>query len=757
MGTRERRERSNESDRFLLSLFNEALVETGKNNKGLAVAAVGGYGRGELSPGSDLDIVILHNGQFSQKTLSEFVNKLLYPLWDSKSVDHSVRTRSETRDAADSDLKVALGLLDIRLVAGDADLVAAVQTDSVESWRKNARNRMPELKKSLEDRHERAGELAYLLEPDVKEARGGLRDINALRAIALSGAANLPLERISWAESKLNDVRETLHQTSKRNKDRLLFQEQDAVARELDYVDADAMMSDVAQAARSVDYLLEFTWHQLDQRSKDGFGRFLRKPRTDTVAKNLNVSQKEIVINPLTDIASDPMLGLRAAATAAQLGLPISLDSYQLLSKALNDGKAYLPNPWPREAREHLISLIGAGEPMVSIFEALDQEEIIFHWIPEWRPLRSLPQRNALHRHTVDRHMVETAVHAASLTRKVHRPDLLLFAALFHDIGKGDAEDHSIRGERLIEPLAARIGFPIEDIEIIKILVKHHLLLSSTATRRDLDDPATIQSILSVIPDLNTLELLHALSIADGEATGSAGWSDWKATLVSDLVARVKKAMTGSSTIAKQPEISPEQLRVAESGVLQVNLEHRENGYSIEIISPDKPGLLSLVAGVLNTSRLDVRSARTKSHGKSAVMKWIVTPEPHAPEIKAEFLRHEIEKAFNDAAHIEEKLIARAASYASIPAIPVPDPIVETFNDEATEATIIEVRSHDRPGLLFRIGAGITQSRIDIRSAIVTTLGAEAIDTLYVTEISGGALSDERAAEVAERLRQLLK
>ncbi len=757
MSTRERRERSNESDRFLLSLFNAALEEIGKPSKGLAVAAVGGYGRGELSPGSDLDILILHQGQFPQKTLSEFVNKLLYPLWDSKSVDHSVRTRTETRDAADSDLKVALGLLDIRLVAGDADLVAAVQNDSIETWRKNARNRMPELKKSLEDRHERAGELAYLLEPDVKEARGGLRDINALRAIALSGAATLPLERISWAESKLNDVRETLHQTSKRNKDRLLFQEQDAVARELDYVDADAMMSDVAQAARSVDYLLEFTWHQLEQRSKDGFGRFLRKPRTDTVAKNLNVSQKEIVINPLTDIAADPMLGLRAAATAAQLGLPISLDSYQLLSKALNEGKALLPNPWPREAREHLISLIGAGVPMVSIFEALDQEEIIFHWIPEWRPLRSLPQRNALHRHTVDRHMVETAVHAASLTRKVHRPDLLLFAALFHDIGKGNAEDHSTRGERLIEPLAARIGFPEEDISIIKILVKQHLLLSATATRRDLDDPATIQSILSVIPDLNTLELLHALTVADGEATGSAGWSDWKATLVSDLVSRVKKAMTGSSTIAKQPEITSAQLAVAESGILQVNLEKRENGYSIEIISPDKPGLLSLVAGVLNTSRLDVRSARTKSHGNSAVMNWIVTPEPHAPEVKAEFLRNEIEKAFNDAAHIEEKLIARAAAYASIPAIPVPDPVVETFNDEATEATIIEVRSHDRPGLLFRIGAGITQSRIDIRSAIVTTLGAEAIDTLYVTEISGGALSDERADEVAQRLRRLLK
>ena len=757
MGTRERRERSNESDRYLLSLFTKALEKTGKTSKGLALAAVGGYGRGELSPGSDLDILILHQEQFSQEILSEFVNNLLYPLWDRKSVDHSVRTRAQTRDAAESDLKVALGLLDIRLVCGDADLVALVQADNLENWHKNARNRLTELKESLSSRHERSGELAYLLEPDVKEARGGLRDINALRAISLSGIVRVPLERISWAESKLNDIREALHVTSGRNKDRLLFQEQDAVGAKLKYSHADALMSDVARAARSVDYLLEFTWHQIEQKGKDGFGRFLRKPRTDAVAQNLSVSQREIVIDPHTDFAADPLIGLRAAATAAQLGLPISLDSYTSLSNALEENKAVLPNPWPREAREYLISLIGAGEAMIAIFEALDQEEIIFHWIPEWLPLRSLPQRNVLHRHTVDRHMVETAVSAAALTRKVHRPDLLLFCALFHDIGKGSEEDHSLRGERLIAPLAKRVGFPEEDVAIIKLLVKHHLLLSATATRRDLDDPATIQSIVDVIPDLNTLELLHALSIADGEATGSGAWSDWKATLVADLVARVKKAMTGSSTVAKQPVISAQQLSLAQTGILHVNLEKRENGYSIEIISPDKTGLLSLVAGVLNTSRLDVRSARTKTHGNSAVMKWIVTPEPYAPEVTAEYLRAEIERAFNDATHIEEKLIARAEAYAAIPAIPVPDPVVEIFNDGATEATIIEVRSHDRPGLLFRIGAGITQSKIDIRSAIVTTLGAEAIDTLYVTEISGGPLSTARADEVASRLRLLLK
>jgi [protein-PII] uridylyltransferase len=758
MSTRERRERSNESDRFLSQLFNTAEKADGRKNLGkeIALAAVGGYGRGELSPGSDLDILFLHSGKASAENLKAFVNDVLYPLWDKKSVDHSVRTRSETRDAASSDLRVATGLLDIRLIAGNPDLVAAVQLDALDFWRKNAKENLANLHKSLQERHVRAGELAYLLEPDLKEARGGLRDIQALRAISLSAAIAVPLEKISWAEGTLNNVRESLHIASGRGKDRLLFQEQDKVAKLLNYPDADAMMSDVARAARTVDYLLNYTWHALEHKEKDGLGRILKRPRITTVAKNVSASNREIVIDPFTSLNDDPVCGLRAAATAAQLGLPLSLDTCTELSENLKSGQGKLPTPWPREARELLISLIGAGEAMVGIFESLDQEEIIFEWIPEWMSVRSLPQRNALHRHTVDRHMVETAVHAAKLTRKVQRPDLLLFAALFHDIGKGAQEDHSVRGVRLIEPIAQRVGFDAKEIEILKNLVLHHLLLSSTATRRDLDDPATIQSIVSLIPDVNTLELLHALSIADGEATGSAGWSDWKATLVNDLVQRVKRAMAGAE-FAQQPEISAEQMAQAEKGELRVTLEEHSSGYAVEVISPDKPGLLSIVAGVFNISRLDVKSARTKTLGNSAVMYWIVTPEPHAPETSATKLHDLIAEALLDSKDVEEKLIARAAAYASIPSIPVPDPEVEIFTDAATDATVIEVRSHDRPGLLFRIGAAITQSRIDIRSAIVTTLGAEAIDTLYVTELTGGPLSPERATEVASHLKQALK
>ena len=758
MGTRERRVRSNEGDLLLTNLFQSSLADIhGADSDDVAIAAVGGFGRGELSPGSDLDILILHKGTLSAEDLSSFVNKILYPLWDKKiKVDHSVRTRSEVREVVEVDLKVILGLLDIRLICGSAALVADVQIDAHDEWRKNSKRRLAELQKSLLERHQRAGELAYLLEPDLKEARGGLRDITALRALNKSGAIAIPMERISVAESLLSNVREALHIVSGRDKDKLLFQEQDKVAVHLGFADADALMSEVAQAARSVDYLLDSSWYRIAHKGKDGSGRFLRKVRSTTLSRDISVANKEVTIDIDANFALDPTIGLRACAAAAQLGLPMSMDSLERLSVALTSGVTELPNPWPRDARENLISLIGAGPAMVQIFEALDQEEIIFHWIPEWRAVRSLPQRNVLHRHTVDRHMVETAVHAAALTRKVHRPDLLLFSALFHDIGKGTEEDHSDRGAVLIAPLAQRIGFSESDIRTIQLLIKHHLLLSATATRRDLDDPATITAVADAIPDLQTLELLHALSIADGEATGRAAWSDWKASLVAELVKRVELAIT-DNTVAEQPELSDDQRAKAESGKLSVSIENRKNLYAIEVVIPDSTGILSTVAGVLNLLRLDVRSARTKSVGNSAVMEWIVIPDPHAPVLEEEKLHDEITRALKSRSSLSERIQERIDAYSQLPSIPVPEPVVETFLDAATDATIIEVRSHDRPALLFGIGDSISRSNVDIRSAIVTTLGAEAIDTLYVTEIGGGPLTPERAEEVAMRLRAALK
>ena len=639
MSTRERRDRSDRSDSVITSLFDSL----GDLSRGLSIAAVGGFGRGELSPGSDLDLLILHKNK-SDSELLEITNGLLYPLWDQGfKVDHSVRTLGQNRDTAEIDLRVAMGLLDIRLVAGDADLVAAAQSDAVHLWSKEASRFLPELKESMRIRHERSGELAYLLEPDLKEARGGLRDINSIRAISLSGVVVPSIERISIAESTILKIRDSLHTISGNSKDRLYFQEQDKIAENLAYVNADALMADLAKSARSVDYILSSIWHSVEHRGKDRSGRFMKKIRTTQLSPEINISHQEVVLSIDAQITTDSTLAFKVAAAAAQVGLPLSLET----CLRLGEGAPAISTPWPRVARENFISLIGGGQSMIPVWEAYEQEGIITQWFPEWEAVSSLPQRNVLHRHTVDRHMVETVLHASALTRMVHRPDLLLFAALFHDIGKGSQEDHSIRGAQLIGPIAARIGFDADEQETLRILVEQHLLLSATATRRDLDDPATIASVLALIPDLETLELLHALSIADGEATGKAAWSEWKAGLVANLVDRVRGAMV-DDTIAPQPELTESQKVIAASGELTISVQKREHDYLIDIVIPDRSGLLSLVSGVLNVLRLDVRSARTKTVSECAVMQWVVIADPHAPEITEEILKREITLATED-------------------------------------------------------------------------------------------------------------
>ena len=376
-------------------------------------------------------------------------------------------------------------------------------------------------------------------------------------------------------------------------------------------------------------------------------------------------------------------------------------------------------------------------------------------WLPEWSTVRSLPQRNALHRHTVDRHMVETAIQAAKLTRTVHRPDLLLVASLFHDIGKGTQEDHSERGANLILPIAKRIGFSDNDVQTLQFLVKYHLLLSSTATRRDLDDPATIQTVLEVVPDMQHLELLHALSIADGEATGKGAWSDWKARLVKDLVSRVKSAMSGS-LVAPEMELSESQMKSASNSDIQVNLTESNGSFLLELIAPDSTGLFANVAGALNLLKFDIRAAKTRTYEKSAVMNWVVNLDPFAQLPQVSEIKAAIENSIKDSENLKQKIEAKIRSYAPLPGVSVPPPELEIIEDISSSATIIEIRSHDRPALLFRIGLAVKELNIDIRSVIASTLGAEAIDTLYVTEVTGDKLSAAKAEEVVASIRSAI-
>ncbi|WP_369193516.1 [protein-PII] uridylyltransferase [Streptomyces djakartensis] len=755
--------------------------------RGASLVAVGGYGRGELSPRSDLDLLLLHDGGDAE-AVAALADRLWYPVWDlGLDLDHSVRTPAEARRTAADDLKVQLGLLDARHIAGDLGLTAALRTAVLADWRNQAPKRLPELQELCAERAERQGELQYLLEPDLKEARGGLRDATALRAVAASWLADAPREGLADARRRLLDVRDALHLATGRATDRLALQEQDQVAAGLGLLDADTLLRQVYEAARLVSYASDVTWREV--------GRVLRsravrprlramlgggKPAAERspLAEGVVEQDGEVVLARAARPERDPALPLRAAAAAAQAGLPLSLHAVRRLAATVRP----LPTPWPAEAREQLVTLLGSGRPTVEVWEALEAEGLITRLLPDWERVRCRPQRNAVHLWTVDRHLIETAVRASAFTRRVSRPDLLLVAALLHDIGKGWPGDHSVAGEIIAKDVTARIGFDQHDVTVVATLVRHHLLLVDTATRRDLDDPATVRSVAAAVGTQGTLELLHALTEADALATGPAAWSSWRGSLVADLVKRVSAVLAGDAP-AEPEEAAPtaEQERLAleaaatGSPVLALRAQTEPPagqepsgdpeplGVELLIAVPDQPGVLPAVAGVLAVHRLTVRTAELRSlslpdgvDGSVLLLDWRVAAEygslPQAARLRADLVR-----ALDGSLDIAARLAERDASYPRRRGVIAPPPRVSVHPAASRLATVIEVRSQDAPGLLFRIGRALENAGVRMRSAHVSTLGANAVDAFYVTGPEGAPLPGDEAAAVARKLEETLR
>ncbi|MEV5578282.1 [protein-PII] uridylyltransferase [Streptomyces parvus] len=775
------------TDDWLTGLFTAAATRAGV--RGAALVAVGGYGRGELSPRSDLDLLLLHDGSADPAAVAALADAVWYPVWDlGLALDHSVRTPGEARKTASEDLKVQLGLLDARPVAGDLGLVASLRTAILADWRNQAPKRLPALHELCQERAERAGELQFLLEPDLKEARGGLRDATALRAVAASWVADAPREGLAEARRTLLDARDALHLTTGRATDRLALQEQDQVAQALGLLDADTLLRQVYEAARTVSYATDVTWREVNRvlRARSarpklrallsgGLGAKPTPERTP-LADGVVEADGEVVLARAARPERDPVLTLRAAAAAAEAGLPLSRHLVRHLAATARP----LPVPWPPEAREELVTLLGAGEATVGVWEALEAEGIVTRLLPDWERVHCRPQRNPVHTWTVDRHLVETAVRAASLTRRVHRPDLLLVAALLHDIGKGWPGDHSVAGEVIARDMATRIGFDKHDVGVIATLVRHHLLLVDTATRRDLDDPATVQAVAGAVSNASTLELLHALTEADALATGPAAWSAWRASLVADLVKRVGSVLAGEfpdepddeAPSAEHERLAIEALRTGEP-VLALHTQPEEPagdgevepvGVELLIALPDRPGVLPAAAGVLALHRLTVRAADLRAVelpnevGERAdllLLSWRVAAEygslPQAARLRADLVR-----ALDSSLDIRARLAEREAAYPRRRGVKAPPPRVTVAAAGSRRATVIEVRAQDAPGLLHRIGNALEGSAVRVRSAHVSTLGANAVDAFYVTGTDGEPLTPARASEVAREVEKAL-
>ncbi|HTY71956.1 MAG TPA: [protein-PII] uridylyltransferase [Actinomycetes bacterium] len=748
------------TDAWLAGLFTEAGGPVG----GAALVAVGGYGRRELSPGSDLDVLLLRGPHLRDTDAAELADRIWYPVWDSGvRLDHAVRTPSEARRVAAEDLRALLGLLDVRHVAGDVGLTEGLRASVLADWRGFSSKRLPELLDSCRERAERSGELAFTLEPDLKESRGGLRDLVVLRAVAASWVTDAPHAGLEQAHETLLDVRDALHTVTGRASDRLALQEQDAVAHQVGLLDADQLLRQVASAGRTVAYALDVTAHRVEHAvlTRRGRSRFVTGPLRHSAVR-LRAPLAEGVVEQEGDVvlardarpAEDPVLVLRAAAAAAQAAMRLSPHTVDRLAAE----SAPLPQPWPYEARDALVSLLGAGAPAIPVWEALDQAGITTRLIPDWERVRSRPQRNPVHRFTVDRHLVETATTAAAFSRRVSRPDLLLVGALLHDIGKGWPGDHTEAGVAVVADIAPRLGFDPAEAEVLVSLVRYHLLLPDTATRRDLDDPATVTAVAAAVETPENLDLLHALTEADALATGPAAWGEWKAALVADLVARTHSVLRGHVVVPPEP-LTPEQQQLARRGDLAVTLLEAAYGLEVTVAAPDRLGLLATVAGVLSLHRLAVRSATATSEGSMAVQVWTVLPEfGSAPDARA--LREDVRRALEGRLDVADRLRRREESYPDQGhrlGRAVPPARVDVVPGASESATVIEVRAHDRPGLLHRIGASLAAAGVNVLSARVSTLGSDAVDVFYVVGSDGRPLGPEQAREVALAVRGALR
>lgn len=736
--------------------------------EGVALVAVGSHARRELTPGGDLDLVLLHRGLAGVALIAD---RVWYPVWDSGlRLDHSVRTVAEARTVARGDMKAALGLLSARRLAGDHALVDELRAAVLADWRADAPTRLAELSAMCRERWETHGELAFLLEPDLKEAHGGLRDVHVMHAVAASWVAPAPDARVRAAHDLLLDIRHALHQVTGRSTDRLVLQEQQAVARALGLLDADVLQRSIAEAARTVTYGASHLWRRVENftRAKhrqppgvpQGAGRrgVERRPVGDGAVEH----EGEVVLARNADL-NDPALVLRVAAAAAQTGLPLAPATVARLAE-----HAALPRvPWPAEARDALVSLLGAGPAAIAVWEALDQAGLIVRLLPDWERVRNRPQRNPVHRFTVDRHLVETAAGAAALTREVARPDLLLIGALLHDIGKGWPGDHSTSGAVVARDIGARLGLPEEDVRVLETVVRHHLLLPETATRRDIDDPVTVQTVTAAVSgapgrEREVVDLLAALAVADGGATGPAAWGAWKAGLVAELARRAAAALSGG-TPPPGPALTADHLALARHDGAAV----RVTGSRITIAAPDRPGLLWRAAGVLALHRLAVKTARVVSSpsvsgtavpaAQTAVLDFTAVPEFGTPPDPAG-LEADLRRMLAGRLDVAERLERRARSVRIRPGVTVPPPRVMIVDDASRTATVVEVRAHDRPGLLWRVGQALGSCGLQVRAAQVDTLGAEAVDVFYVVDDQGRPLDDPDAlAAVRARVLRTLR
>jgi len=782
---------------------------------GITLAAVGGYGRGELFPYSDIDLLVLYDHCQAYR-LEELVQDLLYPLWDiGIETGHSVRTPEEAINDAQEDFHFQVALLDLRFLAGDQALLRRFQERYHQGFIEGARSAfLKEMLSQRQDRRRRFGGHGFRLEPHVKESPGGLRDIQSMfwTSQVLFSIRDLPglmeagllsrreSERFQEAHDFLIKVRNQLHYLSGRKNDQLVFEYQEELARKNGFYDGEGLlgierfMRELYGHLRTVSTTTDLFFEHVEETfTPTALIRGKQKLEPGVFIRN-----QRIWISEAATPEEEPGKPMRLFLHAAESGFPLHHRTRRWIAANLHlvdDGF----RTSPERAREFMRILTSPHGP-VTVLAAMLETGFLTAYLPEFEQIRSLAQHDVYHVFPVDRHLVETTSELRRITaefaeaQRVERMDLLYLAALCHDIGKGSHTNHSERGALLMATIAKRLGLDTEETALLSFLVRHHLLLTTTALRRDLDDQEVIQTTAQTIGDQTRLLMLYLLSIADARATGPAAWNEWKGALLQELYLkldnffevalsegeladesanaawireRLTKAVKDDQDLRFMRELPDEYLLSFSAAAIKRHLklrhrlcrstmvmEHSDLGpfWQILILAQDQQGLLAKICGVLALHNLEVVSAQvfTWPDGTAADLINVrsgVGLGYHEQDWKE--VHKDLRAALENRLGISHRLMAkqfRCVSGSSRGPVAAQAKVV-IDNESSSRFTIIEVFAPDRTGLLYSIARTLADFGVSIHHAKLTVHGGQAVDVFSVSDPAGAKVTDPELLE----------
>ncbi len=818
-------------DHHLKELYQKADEKEGLAAN-LALVALGGYGRGEMSPYSDVDLLFLHDAQADEKSIRSLAEAVLYPLWDDKIiVGHASRTVSQCQDLGRSDFATLVSLIESRFLIGNEELFLDL-LNQLRRWLGSKKQRLAffgNLKKHIEARHQKYGQSPYLLEPDVKNGQGGLRDIQAIfwAGLALYGisefedlveAGFLPKDgarNLKEAREFMMGVRAQLHCLANEKQDVLSFDYQEKLARRFGYMD-DGDISAVERFMQtyythdySVSNNLIFLLSRVEEDLRP-FSVVKMTQRSRTVEKGLVVRRGEVELNSSADVRRRPVLMMKAFEVAMREGLRLNHQALEIIRSNLDlIDDSFRRDPEVARSFLNAISAVPSG-PVASPrnIEAMQNVNFLAAYIPELAPVKARVQHDAYHVYTVDVHLVltlwELKKMAAlkpgkgeddfelSVLEQVKRPEILYLAALLHDIGKGLGRDHARRGAELVPDIGARLGFTAEEIETLAFLVAEHLFLIETATRRDLTEEKLILSSAQRMGDVDRLNMLYLLTVADSRATGPTAWNHWKASLLRDLYTKIYHVLTRSDLAGKKEagrrerlknevrkilkdKLPPERIeaafenisaqylsvmsanQIARHLVLEEQLgdavlvwavrDTNAGFYEVTIVTKDRPGLLASMAGVFTLNSINILGAQvfTRVNGTAIDIFHVDSPpDPIFLEEAWAKVEQDARKVLSGEMEADFRLSSRRPVFKFHRAAPHRPSRVEVDNDVSDFYTVIEVFTYDRLGLLYDLTQTIFKHDLTIHIAKISTKSDQVVDVFYVRDFDGQKLDDPK-------------